>query len=115
MFCLRCGRDTVDQQVFCDRCQQDMNAYPVRPGTAIHLPRRNTVIAVKKKGRRKKTVTPEEQVLNLKRSLRRVWALACVLFLLLTLAGGALFYAFIHWDDPILGRNYTIDVTQHTD
>ena len=115
MYCLRCGRDTQDQHVFCDLCRQDMEAYPVKPGTAIHLPRRNTAAAAPKKSRRKKTVTPEEQVLRLKRSLRRVWALVCILFLLLALAGGALFYAFIHWDDPVLGRNYTIDTTQQTD
>ena len=115
MYCLRCGRDTVDQHVFCDLCRQDMEAYPVKPGTAIHLPRRNTAAAAPKKSRRKKTVTPEEQVLRLKRSLRRVRVLASVLFLLLVLAGGALYYAFIHWDDPGIGRNYTIDTTQQTD
>ena len=115
MYCLRCGRDTEDHHVFCDLCQQNMEAYPVRPGTAIHLPRRNTAVAAVKKGRRKKTVTPEEQVTRLKRSLRRVRVLASVLFLLLILAGGALFYCIIHWDDPGIGRNYNVDTTQQTD
>lgn len=115
MYCLRCGRDTEDHRVFCDLCQLNMEAYPIKPGTAIHLPHRNTAVAVKKKGRRKKTATPEEQVIQLKRSLRWARALVCLLFLLLILAGSALFYGITHWNDSNIGRNYTIDVTQQTD
>lgn len=115
MYCLRCGRDTKGNQVFCDLCQENMEKYPVRPGTNIRLPRRKTAPVTKKRSRRKKSMSPEEQVILLRKSLRRARALACVLFILLCLVAGALFYGFTHWENSNIGKNYTVDTTQQTD
>lgn len=38
MSCIRCGRDTEDNQVFCVECLADMERHPVKPGTPIQLP-----------------------------------------------------------------------------
>lgn len=115
MYCLRCGRETKGNQVFCDLCQENMEKYPVRPGTNIRLPRRKPVAVTKKKSRRKKALSPEEQVLLLRKSLRRTRAFICMLLILLGLAIGALFYGFTHWYNSDIGKNYTVDTTLQTD
>lgn len=74
MYCLRCGNETTNEQVFCEKCLSNMERYPVKPGTPIKIPHRNTVTAVKKQGRRK-ALTPEEQVIRLKVHLRTLLAL----------------------------------------
>ena len=47
MYCLKCGRDTKSEQVFCNDCLAVMDAYPVKPDTAIHLPKRDPQTASK--------------------------------------------------------------------
>lgn len=115
MYCLRCGRDTKSNQVFCSQCQENMEKYPVRPGTNVRLPRRKPTVVTKKKTRRKKSLSSEEQILVLRKALRRSRALVCVLFLLFALAVGTLFYSYVHWQNSNLGKNYTVDTTQQGD
>lgn len=112
MYCLRCGRDTQDDHVFCDLCHQNMDSYPVKPGTAIHLPHRTDPTPVKKKARR---VTAEEQVVQLRKSLRRARAFIAVLILLIGLAAAGAFYWLTHQEGSNIGRNYNVDTTQQTD
>ena len=38
--CLKCGKKTEEQAVFCNECLEIMDKYPVKPGTVIHLPHR---------------------------------------------------------------------------
>ena len=38
--CLKCGKETAEKAIFCQQCQDDMGKYPVKPGTVIHLPKR---------------------------------------------------------------------------
>ena len=38
MFCLRCGRETENEQAFCLDCQKVMAAYPVDPNAVVQLP-----------------------------------------------------------------------------
>ena len=112
MYCLKCGKSTQDNQVFCDSCLQSMEKYPVKPGTAIHLPHRNTPAPVKKQSHRKRVLTPEEQILRLKTASRRLTFLAVLLAICLCLCGGMLIYQLTHQDIPVTGRNYTIDTNQ---
>ena len=43
MSCLRCGRETAENQVFCKLCLEDMEKYPVKPGTTVQLPSRSAL------------------------------------------------------------------------
>lgn len=38
--CLKCGKKAEEQAVFCSECLAVMAQYPVKPGTVVHLPRR---------------------------------------------------------------------------
>ena len=107
MNCMKCGRDTADEHVFCDRCLAVMERYPVKPGTAVHLPKRDNL---KKAAPRKRAVPPEEQIQALRRTLRRSRTFAIVLLIALTLAGLLLLREFADGETPIIGQNYTIDI-----
>lgn len=71
MVCLKCGREIEENQVFCPDCVDDMEKYPVKPGTAIQLPRRTeTSLQKKSHARRRTPPTQEEQIRSLRKALR---------------------------------------------
>ena len=74
MHCLKCGRETENEQVFCDECLEAMKSYPVKPGTAIQLPKRAPQEEPKRKAHHRRALPPEEQVLVLRKAVR--WLLA---------------------------------------
>lgn len=111
MKCMKCGREIEADRVFCTDCLVDMEKYPVKPGTAVQLPRRQTVPPVRRSHFRP-ILTPEEQIRRLKRLVHRLTiALAVVLFLL---AGLAFFLGFHMESHTQLrpGQNYSAVVTE---
>ncbi len=110
MNCLKCGKETENQQVFCSHCLEGMDAYPVKPGVVIHLPVRPELPAGKKQTHRRKQLTPEEQISHLRRTVRRLVALTALMAILLT-AMGAMLAREILPEESLqnLGRNYTIN------
>jgi hypothetical protein len=112
MNCMKCGRDISAEQVFCDSCLQTMEKYPVKPDTAVQLPRRSLQGAPKKQPVRRRQIPPEEQVTALKKRCRRL-TFAVVLLCLLLLAAGAVIFLQMKPDPASIpiGRNYTIDTT----
>ena len=115
MDCLKCGRKTVDDHVFCDECLTVMDRYPVKPGTPVHLPRHAFVPAGKKAAPRKRTISQEEQIEKLRRRLRRSRLAGLVLLVALSLAAVILVREFAGKDIPVIGQNYTIDISRDTD
>ena len=67
MYCLKCGRETDDEQAFCLDCQKEMVKYPVDPNAVVTIPVRKQ--APPKKSVKRKT-PPEDQVRELKRRVR---------------------------------------------
>lgn len=86
MGCIKCGRDTVSEQVFCPDCLAEMEKYPVRPGTVVQLPVRKTSSAPKKQQAKKRSVPLEEQV----RVLRRRCRILVLLLILMTAIAAAM-------------------------
>lgn len=105
MNCMKCGRETISEQVFCPDCLAEMAKYPVRPGTVVQLPLRKTQAAPKKQTK-KRTVTPEEQVKQLKKACR---ILAALLVLVTAIAVTLAFPAAEHLMEGRfkIGQNYT--------
>lgn len=93
MYCLKCGRETGSEKVFCDDCLTSMEQYPVKPGTPIHLPRRDAADASKKSARSKRATSPEEQISFLKKVI--IWMGALLLFAILVLAGAILLLTYL--------------------
>ena len=67
MYCLKCGRETDDEQAFCLDCQKEMAKYPVDPNAVVTLPFRKQ--APPRKPVKRKT-PPEYQIRELKRRVR---------------------------------------------
>lgn len=80
LFCMKCGKQTVDDQVFCDDCLEIMAQYPVKPETHVQLPNRPE-LAARKSAPRKKKLTLKEQNERLKKSLRVLTATLAVTLL----------------------------------
>ena len=112
MSCMKCGRDIEEGQVFCTLCLEDMARYPVKPGIAIQLPtRKDTPASKKTHTKRRQPPTPEEQILRLKKRIRRLAVLWLITFLLLAAAAYPA-YRFIRAKYfYIPGQNYTTVVT----
>ena len=115
MTCLKCGRKTVDDHVFCSDCLAVMDRYPVKPGTPIHLPRHAFAHSSKKQPPRKRTLSQEEQIERLRKRLRRSRIAGLVLLITLCLAAILLVREFAGEDIPAIGQNYTIDISRDTD
>ena len=110
MHCIKCGKETAGSDVFCQECLLVMQTQPVKPGTAVHIPVRP---ASKKPVSRKKTLSPEEQVVKLRKQLRKLfWAcVALILALCLTIASNIyLLYRQGILED--LGKTYSTVTTE---
>ena len=92
MACMKCGKKTKDDQVFCPDCLKVMEAYPVKRDIHIQLPNRPTHPVSKRSGKKRRNLTPEEQVAYLQSRVRRQKFTIALLFLLLICALIALLY-----------------------
>lgn len=109
MTCLKCGKETKSDHVFCDRCLTFMEAYPVKPGTPVHLPARPTVAPAKKAPRRR-ALNLEERFVLLKKACKYLIVSILVLALLLS----ACITGLVHMgralqDAQNTGKNFTVD------
>ena len=85
MYCLRCGKETADNKVFCKSCLESMEDCPVKPGQPIMLPNRPTTQPVKK-NKRTKPMNNEELLDSLRRQLKITGRLLLITIGLLALA-----------------------------
>ena len=86
MFCSKCGRETQDQQMFCQSCSEAMLSYPVDSDTPIQLPLRNETVAVKRRAPKKKPLSPEEALSRTRGALRLFVLLSAILLIAFVLA-----------------------------
>ncbi len=103
MKCLRCGRDTGGDQVFCTLCTQDMQKDPVKPGTAVLLPNR----PAQQRKPRVQEPSPEEKLSRLRHRLRTLrLILLAAIAVIAVLACLLLFGSEQAQDAQPLGRNF---------
>lgn len=105
MRCMKCGRETEENQVFCKGCLADMERSPVKAGTPVMIPKRperQRSVPVKKEN-------PEELLAKLNKKLRTLRIAVIVLFVALCLSVGLLFYHFYTTDHSGfgIGQNYS--------
>lgn len=115
MTCLKCGRKTDGKQVFCDSCLQVMEENPVKPGAPVLLPAPKAVAVTKKQPHRKRALPLEEQVIHLRKTLRRMYICTAVLIVVLGMATVLLVNEIREAGTPVIGQNYTIDTTRQPD
>ena len=109
MNCMKCGRETENEQVFCQDCLQVMEKFPVRPGTVVLLPRRREPSVIKKVVKRH-IPNAEEQLKILR---KRVTTLTILLILCIA-AIVLMFKPTMHYvlDEHVeIGQNYSTITT----
>ena len=109
MNCLRCGRETVQENVFCNACLGYMEEYPIKPGTAVQIPDREAYFE-KNQPAPRNHVSPEAIISKLRRTVRVLVAVLLILSLCLGVTTWFLFQSisvqrFTMPGD--MGRNYT--------
>ena len=105
MNCLKCGRETPAEQVFCEDCQLEMEKYPVKPGTVVLLPHRRENSSPKKISRRR-SLPLEEQVKAMK-SWIRILAVSLAVSLVLILVMVYPSIQYMMEDHFKIGQNYS--------
>ena len=104
MNCMKCGRETPSDQVFCEDCLLDMEKHPVKPGTVVVLPKRKDHAGIKKPPK-KRAIPLEEQVKILRKRIKTL----TILLLFMIAAVGALLYPaalYLKEDHYKPGQNY---------
>jgi len=105
--CMKCGRDIEPEQVFCAQCLADMEKYPVRPGTAVQLPRRQETPLYRKVYPKRRPPTPEEQIRRLRKNIRRLWGCLIACFVIIALLIYPFVRELIDSQKQLPGQNYT--------
>ena len=106
--CMKCGRETKEDAVFCEDCLDHMNRHPVPPNTLVYVPSEKDRAAVKKHVAVHPVATAEDQIKRLNRKVQ-------TLGLLLALAVGVvIFFGLLSADalhelsvSGFMGKNYT--------
>lgn len=105
--CLKCGKETTGGKVFCDSCLEVMAQYPVNPATPVPAPRVEASTQEKKASRRR-PLTEEDTILQLKGLIRLLTITVAILSVLLCLVAGLLLQQLqINQSINAIGRNYT--------
>lgn len=110
MQCLKCGNEFDGDKSFCAACLSSMEAYPVKPGTPVTLPKRQKRVPRSSLPRQPKS---EEIIEQLQRQVSRLRRWIAVLAVLLATCVGLGVYQYLNQEEtPVKGSNYSsIDET----
>lgn len=106
MYCMKCGKEILEKQVFCDACLAGMEQYPVKPGTPVLLPNRSAPAPVKKSASRKKILSVEDRLARAKKAIQ--W-----LSIILAVAIFALFLSITLLADTITSKSPAHEIGQN--
>ena len=110
MNCLRCGRETENEQVFCFLCESVMVKHPVKPNTVVTIPDR----AALTRPMTRKPVRQEVDTAPLHRTIAQLRLWVCMLLAALMLCVAALTWQELsRTEGPAIGQNYS-SVTNST-
>lgn len=115
MFCVKCGREARESNVFCETCLAEMEKYPVKPNITVQIPNRPADPPAKKKQKPHKYVKPEEQIRHLKSKARWLSLTLAITFIAFLLASIMILWLLDQREaGSDLGQNYgTIGTTQN--
>ena len=104
MQCLRCGRETEDEHVFCFLCEAVMMKHPVKPNTVVTIPERSVRSRSTQPRRQQRQ---EEETEQLSRTVMQLRLWVCMLMAALMLCVGVLTWQELTRDEkPAIGQNY---------
>ena len=113
MQCLKCGNKTAEKQVFCEDCLAIMQKYPIKPGTAIHIPQREKIDPEKRRAAQDIEDAKDSQIQRQRSVIRMLIGVLAVMSAILLLTAGILLHMMNENDiSKSIGKNYTtVDTT----
>lgn len=118
MQCLKCGKETENERTFCPSCMEDMEKYPVKPGTPVQLPIRPGGAANRKPPARKRpNIGEKEQIAKLGHKVKVLDTLLMVMVAALMVVTLLLVQQYYKTPDRPTGQNYstvTVETTPQT-
>jgi len=115
MNCMKCGREIQEGQVFCTDCLKVMEKYPVRPGTAVHLPKRPAYSPIRRVMPKRKAIPPEEMVKKQRKIIRRLSVALTIMSILAALMAYPAVQHLLENEDFLKGQNYSVITDLLTD
>jgi hypothetical protein len=85
-----------------------MERYPVKPGTPVTLPDRQKMPETHRPARKKREVTPEEQIARLQRLVQLLSAAVVAALIAAGIFGALLFVELTETPQQPTGRNYSV-------
>lgn len=110
MPCIKCGRETEENQVFCPECLASAEKAPVKPGTPVSIPKRpQKIYSVPVKAEK-----PEEVILRLRRQIRLLWITIAALLICLVFSVAAIIFHYSTTDHNAfsIGQNYSTEAAE---
>lgn len=108
MYCMKCGKETSEDKIFCDSCLAVMDRYPIKHSIKIQLPNRAELAPVKKPLLKKKEPTPEERIEQLQKIIKTLILSLAAVVLVLILSIALLVDALSTEDNRAsIGQNYS--------
>ena len=117
MNCMKCGRETKGDAVFCDECLDHMERHPVAENVLVYVPSEKDRVAANKHKIENPVVSADDQVKRLHRKVERL-RLLVILFMAATMFFAVLSMETLHELNVmnLIGKNYTTVVaTDPTD
>lgn len=106
MYCIKCGKETKNEQVFCDACLVVMEQFPVKPGTPVHLHPRPASTS-SKAASRKRIFSAEEKIQRMRGAIKGlVLALLCMVLALGLTISLLVHTASLYQEAQSIGKNY---------
>ena len=114
MSCLRCGRETSENQVFCQSCLTVMESQPVKPDTPIQLPNRDSRVLQKRANHKTTASRWADRLFRLRFTIFLLCMRILVLVVLLLIALGVLFQWTPQWLNDLLFSGVTYEIVAKT-
>ena len=104
MNCVKCGKDTTENNVFCPECLAQMADYPVKPGTPVQIPIHNPV---RRPSTRKFRAPEPEVVIRRQKKIIRLLAVGVtVLFIAWALTTAMVVRMLLEEEGTPIGQNF---------
>ena len=105
MYCLKCGKEVQDDQVFCEECLAGMEQEPIPISAPVVIPAQPIQ---KNPAFRRPVINPEEELKRLQKCNQNLILVLVLLFTLVLLLGVLLYDKQIWQAVDDLGRNYSV-------
>ena len=104
MYCMKCGREVENGQVFCPECLEIMKCDPISMNTAVNLPKQPS----RNQNARRMPIHLEEEVKRLERANERMRIWVILLAMATILLAMAIYHKEVVQVVEDLGKNYSI-------